>query len=400
MIKKVCCIVMIIIFCFTLTACWSKEEPRDLAVILSVVYDMDEEENYPLLVEILDTQTSDSEGTTQPPATKLIQLKSVTVPEAIRDTRITVDKRMYGAHNKVRFFTERFAKKGLKDITDFFLRDHLTDERPYMIIVKTENPLELYKADMGLADSLGGYVDDIAKARDATTEYSIFVDTLEFIKAYYSEGKQPVMGVVEVVPNETFLDEEGGEQQNGKNILTFDGLAVFKEDKLVGYLNKIDTRAFYIVTGKIGVAYISVPVEGEYIAGNCLKTNTDIQTSFSKGIVNIDIEIDKEIMLSQNDSRYDVTDKDEVKVIEKAISDYFEDEIKASIEMVQKEFKSDIYGFGEQFHIQNPQIWKAIKANWDDDYFATAEISVKINTRVHFDGETREKFGEEVEGDE
>lgn len=397
MIKKICCIILIIIMCLSFTACWSKEEPKELAIILSIVYDIDEQENYPIIVEILDTQNQGSGGTMQTIATKIVKFKSATVPEGIRDTRVTIDRTLYGAHNKVRFFTERLAQKGLIEISDFFLRDHLADENPLMIIVKNEDPMLLYKADKGLSNNLGSYVDSLNRAREQTVDHSVFINILDFIKDYYSEGKQPVLGVVEAVPDEAYISqEESGAETAPKYILTFNGIAVFKEDKLIGYLDKLETRVYHYLINDVQSAYISWLVEDNYVAGNCIKNKVDIKTSFSNGIVNIDTIIDKELMIAENNTPYNVTDINEVQIIEEALNDYVKDQVEKTVAKVQTEFKSDIFGFGQKFHMQHPDIWKAIKANWDDDYFTTAQINVTVNSKVNYGGEIREKVGEEV----
>ena len=38
--------------------------------------------------------------------------------------------------------------------------------------------------------------------------------------------------------------------------------------------------------------------------------------------------------------------------------------INQTIETVQKQYKSDIFGFGEAIHRSNPKEWKKIKKQW------------------------------------
>ena len=71
-------------------------------------------------------------------------------------------------------------------------------------------------------------------------------------------------------------------------------------------------------------------------------------------------------------------------------------EIMEAIEKVQNDFGSDIFGFGHNFHIQNPKQWERIKTHWDDRYFSNAEINIKVETSILLEGESRERFGTRV----
>ncbi len=399
MIKKFFCILIVIVLGFTCGACWNKKEPKELAAVLSIVYDIDEQGKTPMIVELLDTRGQGGQDISKLQSTKVIKLYGDTAAEGIRDTIVTVDRTMYGAHNKARIFTERLARDGLNNLMDFFLRDHLTDERPILLVVKNEDPLILYEADTGLSSSLGTYIDQLARTRKDFSEFSLFLDTLDFMRDFYCQGKQPVMGVVEAVPDDAYIPSESidtDEKSTDRYQLVFNGLAVFREDKLLGYLDKFETRVYNALVNNIKSAYTSVPVGDEFVAGNCLKTKASIKTKWQQEKVQVDVEINKEIMLSQNNTEYDVGDIKQSRIIEKAINEHIEKEVAEIIAKVQTVYKSDIFGFGDKFHQQHPKIWKNIKEQWDEHYFATATVNVKVRSKIRFGGEIREKFGQDV----
>lgn len=398
MIKRFFVAILIIVLSIACSACWNKREPKELAAILSIVYDIDEQGKTSMIAEILDTKGQGAQDVSREQTTKIVKMHGDTAAEGIRDTLVTIDRTVYGAHNKTRIFTERLARNGVKDIIDFFLRDHLTDERPIMLVVKNEDPMILYEADTGLSSGLGTYIDQLSRTRKEFTEYSVFFDTLQFIKDYYCQGKQPVIGVVEAVPDEANTAVNSEENAEGgvapKYKLIFNGLAVFKQDKMLGYLDKYETRVYNALVGNIKSAYISVPIEGNYIAANCLKTQSTVKVAFEDDRAQIKIDIKKEIMLAQNTTNYDVGDVKQVKIIENAISNHIEKEVAEVVAKVQTEFKSDIFGFGCQFHRNKPKIWNKIKDQWDEVYFPMAQVSVKVDTNVRFGGEIRERFGQ------
>ncbi len=79
---------------------------------------------------------------------------------------------------------------------DFYKRGYVTDERPYLIVIKNEDPMLIYQAEKGLSDRVGDYVYDIANGREESLLSAEFIQTIDFIRDYYDEGKQCVMGVV------------------------------------------------------------------------------------------------------------------------------------------------------------------------------------------------------------
>jgi hypothetical protein len=97
-------------------------------------------------------------------------------------------------------------------VMDFLLRDHLTDETSLVAVVKGEDPKLIYSSVAGLSVSVGTYIDELSHTMPPKNSESVFVTTLEFIKAYCEDGKQPVMGLVEIVKNESKTE---GNAQSG-----------------------------------------------------------------------------------------------------------------------------------------------------------------------------------------
>lgn len=67
--------------------------------------------------------------------------------------------------------------------------------------------------------------------------------------------------------------------------------------------------------------------------------------------------------------------------INKEVSDLFE----RTIKKVQKEYKSDIFGFGEAIHRSNPQAWKKLRNNWDQS-FVNLPVSITMDCKIRLLG--------------
>jgi len=52
-----------------------------------------------------------------------------------------------------------------------------------------------------------------------------------------------------------------------------------------------------------------------------------------------------------------------------------------ALEKIQKEYSSDIYGFGQYVHKYHPQYWKNAKESWDD-IFSNLPADIQVDAKV------------------
>lgn len=405
--KAIAIITTIIILLLSMSGCWDRTEPKDLAIVVSIIYDIDENNMYQVVYEILKPTSQGSGGgmDTSGKAYMLLAEEGDTLPIALMNANRTLENKIYGGNNKIRFVTEKFAESKMDSLMDFILRDNLTDERPLIIVIKNEDKLSIFDAEIGLSQKIGSYSELITKTGLESGGFTVEVNTLDFIKAVLSEGKQPVAGVIEAIPKEAVLpsEEEGGGGEGSsetpkKMKLVFEGLAVFKDTTFLGYINDKDTRAYNILVNDAKNLFFSALIGEDKISATVINPRTDIKTFYDiDGNITVDITVKTTVMLTQNDTQIDLSRIENVKLADDALSKSMEEEIRQAISNVQTEYQSDIFGFGSYFHQQHPKKWKEIKKNWDDEYFANAIINVKVEQQVTLDGETREPFGKEAQ---
>lgn len=61
----------------------------------------------------------------------------------------------------------------------------------------------------------------------------------------------------------------------------------------------------------------------------------------------------------------------------------------ACLHKVQKEFQTDIFGYGEIIHNKFPQQWKQLEPRWDEE-FANLAIQIKVKFTIRELGELKE----------
>ena len=395
--KKTKLFILLLLLSFFMTGCWSQSEPKEMAIITCAVYDLDENNNLKIYLEMLDFPNIASNEGGGGQTAKIVTLTGTSFPEMVRDTKSTIDKMMYAAHNRARIFTETFAKNGLTDTLDFLIRDYIADERPYMFVLKGDtDPMLLFKSNKDCPRGWEIIFTQWLKRGSKTTTLWYSKQPWILLRVLFSRSTIGHGRNRDIPRRHLPHSEESGENEAHKYYMSLNGLAVFKDNKLVGYLDKFGIRVYNLLTNNIAKAYISFPVEGSICCAYSLKTNCKIDTRFEKGAVYADVKLSKEIMIVQNNSEYDVSTISGVKKVQEELNNYLKTQIEQAINQVQTEFKSDIFGIGDLFHKQNPEIWKIIQSNWDDDYFANAIFNVNVDANSNC-GTNQRKIGEKAE---
>ncbi len=404
--KKGYCIILCIMISVLLSGCWSRKEPKTLALVNSVIYDIDDTGGFQVTLEVLNPAAEGgikNSGTGKSPNITAIS-EGGSVPEAIRNASESLERTIFAGHKKVRFFSEEFAEADMTSVMDYWLRDPLTDENPLMVVIRGEDPEQVYSCMLGLSDTVGDYLESMSKTQPNMTANSVFIKNLDFMKDYYDKGKQPVAGVAELVEceskpsNNTAIDSKNSQglqspqsSANKKYRIKYEGLAAFKDDKLVGYMDVVETRAYNFVTNNVKNATVSILSEDRQTVVTVHNPKTEIETEINDGKIAVNVKIRTGISILQEGGTLDISKIGPLKTVEADFDKQMEEEITAAIKKAQTEFQSDIFGFGVSMHKQHPEKWKEIKGSWDD-YFAKAEINVSVESSVDRSGEIKQPF--------
>jgi spore germination protein KC len=399
--KKTLCVALIIMLMLLLTGCWSRQEPKTLALVNSVIYDLGIDETYKVTIEVINPSAQGGpQGNSSGKSPNITAMgMGVSIPETIRSLSESLDRAIFGGHNKVRFFSEQFAQNDITLAMDYVLRDPLTDENPLMVVIRNEEPNRIYTCLLGLSDTVGDYLEGISETQPNTMSQAVFINTLDFVKAYYDEGRQPVTGVVELVeceskPSKNTVTETDGSQgdEDVEYKIVYKGLAAFKDKKLVGYMDAVETRAYNIVVNNAKKAVVSIVWEESETVVLTQNPKAEIKTELNDGRATVNIEIKAKLSVLQENGMHDISDPEALKVIEAAFNEQLAGEISAAVQRAQLEFKSDIFGFGQALHRQNPGQWREIKDDWDY-HFSKAEVNVSVKSEIDRSGEIKHPFG-------
>ncbi|WP_243388038.1 Ger(x)C family spore germination protein [Bacillus kexueae] len=391
-----------VIITAVLTGCWSRRELNDLAIAIAIGIDKGEDGNYLVSTQIVNpaeiASKTGSGGTVGYTPVSTYQTTAGTIMEAMRQLTTVSPRKIYVAHIRMLVIGEEVAKDGLKDVLDFFSRDHEFRTDFFIVVTKdtkAEDVLSIFtQLEKMPANKMFSSLEMSEKSWAPTR--GVFLD--ELINDLVTDGKEPVLTAI-TVKGEA---EKGEHAENVQEIvpdarLKYENLAVFKGDKLIGWLDKDESKGLNYVTGKVEntVGPITCPNGGELITEQ-IRTKSTVKGHVKDGKPEIYVDIWAESNIAEVSCQVDLTKPETITELEKIANKRVEELAKFAIEKAQKDFQSDIFGFGDVIYRKHPKEWKKLKKNWDET-FASMPIHVNADFRIRRLGTVGNSFLEEME---
>jgi spore germination protein KC len=201
------------------------------------------------------------------------------------------------------------------------------------------------------------------------------VRILDFSNRLISKTTAPICPILSVIQDT---------EANGKRIKRVDivGTAVFKKDKMIGELNKQESRGLLWGINKVkkGIVLIDSPDGSGKASLSIIRAKSKIQPKLINGQINITIEIKEEGNLTEYNGKQNLTDK-LIKEIEKSEAKQIEGDVRAAINK-SFELNADIFGFGEVVHRNYKKEWRDLSSKWDEIY-PDINVAIKVQTHIN-----------------
>lgn len=400
MIRKIIVFLIIIL----LTGCWNYRELNDLAIVGSLSIEVIGEE-YQIGVQVMNTQkqgtsSGSAEVSSSSPAV-VFKFKGKTIHEALRKMTTESPRKLYFGHITMIMISEKAAKEGFKDISDFLIRDHETRKQFTVMIIRNEE-VDKVLTLLSHLEALPSQENlDVLKA--ATNFYGNVtpISFDEFLSFGYAEGVEPVLPYADLVGDvEEGKKKESTEQTVPVSFLRFKGISVFNSDKLVGYLDERDSIGYNLIVGNIKSTVIPFKCdESNYASIEIIsyKSNLTVEVKNNKPFVKINVT--GEAHQSEINCDIEMENLEDRNKIKKLANEEIKKIISSSIDTVKQDYGSDIFGFGRHLYRYNYKYWSKNKKNWND-IFQNIDYEIKSNLILAKKGSALESTKGEERGEE
>lgn len=366
----------IITLCLLLCGCQDYAELNTLSIVTAVAIDQ-EEENYKVSVLIANSpkaQTTSKEGEAK---TTVYDGKGKTIAEAIKVIDKKSPKRLYFSHVNVVVISDEIGKNGFLKIADWPMRYPQMRDKFYLIQVDEEKASDVLKIISPLesfpSQSIATLIESSrnAKSTGDTASYSNFTGRI------LEKGYDPIMPTI--VINGSV--KKGSKQENletakPSTYLSLGPIAIYKDDKLIKTTTKKETEIIQIINNEAkeliyGIKYKNSDIE---IYSNNIESKITLDSPNK-----VKIEISGEGNIYEVNRQIDLNSPKELKGIEKKLNKSLKNSIQKLIEKTNREYKTDIFGFGNMIYKNYPNTWKNIKGK---NYLSKLNITVKVNTKI------------------
>ena len=174
------------------------------------------------------------------------------------------------------------------------------------------------------------------------------------------------------------------EKDNANAKIKNQGLAIFKDDKLIGEISREETLCYMLVSGKLKDAVINIPSpfeDADYVSLNISSVHSKNKVEIKNGtpFITCNISLSARVLSSTKTSNY--LSKENSLALEYATNSYLNANVTDFLYKTSKELKSDFIGFGRNAvrSFKTMDDWK--NYDWLNKY-QNSEFNVNVNTTV------------------
>ncbi|MCH1624232.1 Ger(x)C family spore germination protein [Fredinandcohnia sp. SECRCQ15] len=358
-----------------LTGCWNRVEVNDIAIVTAIGIDLTEDDKLLLSIQVAIPvklgPTSGSQGGSSN-STFVVSETGDTISEAYRNIQGKISRNIFFSQSRVLLIGEDMAKKGISNIIDFHSR--YNEPRINSFIMFTKGQASELINNMPQLESISA--EETKELAKIGAGLSVYIR--DFMNMLLTDGKEPVAPQFSLTPLEENTKNKSREGQE------INGAAVFKGDKLVGWLDKTETRGLLWIRNEIetGVITINIPEDqgGGNISFEIIRVDSKIKPKLQNGEINLSVDVTSELSIMENDSKLNVDQTQVLDELEKYVENEIKDRIQLVVDIAQKEYQSDIFGFGQAVYKKYPKEWNvALKNNWDQTF---EQLEVNITPKV------------------
>jgi spore germination protein KC len=391
--KRIIATVVSILLCgIILAGCWSRKELTDLAFIIAVGLDKTKDGKYMMIYQVVNpgnvagaTQRGGGSGGVP---VSIYKATGNNLVEASRKTSQKVSRIPYYAHTNLVVIGEEVAKEGLDGLFDAMERNSQFRATSMVVIARHHSAEDVLKILTPIDKISANQIIKTLQFSEKMWGETINIHVGDIIRDLSSQGKAPVISGVGIEGNVRKGKRQLSIQASEPDArLYVDGLAMFKDGKLVGWINGEASRGVLWVLDKIKQTNITTGWKGkkEAISYKVDRSQTSVAAHIKNGKPSVSVHIQTEGDIGEVLVPLDLNDPKQLLMLKTAIEQAIKREVLDAVERA-KEKRTDIFGFGQTVYRSYPHEWRKMAKNWNESYFPYLEVNVKVESFIRRTG--------------
>ena len=367
---------IMLVILLLLSGCWDRRELENLAIVSGFGIDYPEQgEGYLLTFQIVKPAEvrapgsgSDGGGSSGSKAVWLLSSEGTTVFDALRNAHHQSNRRIFLSHNQIVIVGKKVAENGILPVVDVLIRDPEPRLQQWLLIANQQAG-EILKLQAGVEKISATAIAELMENYYLTSKIRA-VNLHNFANVLVKKTMSntlPIIGAKEEAGEKSFIIEETG---------------LLRKDRLVGYLDKKETRGLLWVLGEVksGIIVVDLPEKKGKASLEIIKAKSKVTPEVKDGKIRIKVEIKEKANLGGETSYTNLSSSEALSYLENLQAKVIEEEIQAALKKARA-YQLDIFGFGECFHRKYDKLWCTMEENWGE-IFSQIEIEVKVKTAI------------------
>ena len=366
--------VLILLILFLLTGCYNHKELNTIAILTaSEINKIDGE--FIVNAQVVNPQSQDTVNVQAP--FFIYTGKGRTIQEAYRQIKLQSSRYLYPNHLQILIINEKLAKEDISQIVDFYLRIPATRTEFNILIGKDENIL-----------STTTPIDDISatsilETMEINNKYLGVTDLItfnEFVNMNLDKKLEIILPSIEVINyNKESQTIENTENTKIENMYKLGNLAIFKDNKLKGYLTEKESIAYNIIKNKAQTILITYECEKDkYMTLEVTEMKSNISTKNKE--INIKVEMSGNI--NESLCKISLNKEKNIEKLQKELEEFVKKNIEEDINNIRETYNSDVFGFLDLIYKKDYKTYKEIKDNWYNGIYKNIKINTSTSIKI------------------
>ncbi|MDU4959414.1 MAG: Ger(x)C family spore germination protein [Sporomusaceae bacterium] len=347
-------IIWLLLCCIPLGGCWNYRGLDTLDIVTGMAVDKDlATGGYLLTFEIVDTQTA---GKETPIQVKYVEARGETLFSAIRNAKKRLINKLYGGNMQAVVISRQVAaEEGIFTILEEILRDGEPRET-LSVAISQEKTAQAILLTEGLDSKIIAFeihetIDEDKRTTGSTRDVALY--------QAYNAIKEPGSALV--------LPALHRVQNLGAATAEANGVALFRRDKLLGFLSAEQTPYYLLIVNELQGGVLSFPYSESDSKISLEIKSCDSKTAvrYEAGQLVVSVSIKTTVNLMELKAGADLSKPEEREKLESYTERYLEQRTASLFQSVQAEYGTDIFGLGRLLYKDDPALWRQLQNGWD-----------------------------------
>lgn len=391
---------LLLVLPMLLSGCWERKELNELAFVLALGLDK-AESGYKVSMQVVIPSSITSQGAGGSGAGGVpVVTYNFTVPtiyESLRKFNLVSSRSPYMGHIRVLVIGEELAREGVGETLDVLKRSREPRMDFYVMVARkttAENILKvLTPLDRLPANKLFNALDKSYKISSKT----VAVTLDKFIEDLLCEGENPVLTGVEVQGDPGAGGEKSNiERTSPKARLRYENVAVFKKDKLIGWMDENETVGYNYVINGVTKNTGHFKDNGSMIIIEGLSSTTRRKVKIIGGEPHIYLNAEAVCNVEEVEGADKLDTVSKIKYLEEETEERIVARMKHSVENIKERYNVDIFGFGQSVYRTNPKAWAKLREEHKEGYLQALNIHYDAKVTINRIGTIDNSFLDDI----